>query len=73
MIVTRASLPQSLLRDIIVLLPPYDEQLEIASYLDNYVGDIMKLIGIKKQKILELKNYKKSLIYECISGKMEVE
>lgn len=72
MIVTRASLPQFLLKKIIVLLPPMEEQKKIALYLDNYVGDVSKLIKIKKSKIEELKKLKQSLIYEYVSGKKEV-
>lgn len=73
MIVTRASLPQSLLRDIIVLTPPYEEQVRIATYLDKKIGEIDELILIKEQKIKELANYRNSLIHEFVSGIKEVE
>lgn len=72
MIVTRASLSQALLRKLIVLQPPYDEQIKIANYLDEKIGNINKLIAIKEKKIEELIRFKKSLIYECVTGKKEV-
>jgi type I restriction enzyme S subunit len=53
-------------------LPPLPEQLQIASYLDSKCSDIDSLITIKQQKIEELKEYKKSVIYEYVTGKKEV-
>lgn len=51
---------------------PIEEQQQIADYLDKKCADIDNLISIKQQKIEELKEYKKSLIYEYITGKKEV-
>ena len=52
-----------------VLLPPLDEQQAIASYLDSKCSEIDKLIVVKQQKIEKLKDYKKSVIYEAVTGK----
>lgn len=52
--------------------PPLTEQQAIASYLDKKCSEIDSLIEIKQQKAAELKNYKKSLIYEYVTGKKEV-
>ena len=71
-IVTRASLSQDLLKSLIVLLPPITEQQAIADYLDKKCDEIDKLIAIKQQKIESLKEYKKSIIYEYVTGKKEV-
>ena len=49
------------------------EQQEIADYLDKKCSEIDQLISIKQQKIVELKDYKKSLIYEYTTGKKRVE
>lgn len=49
------------------------EQQEIADYLDKKCSEIDQLIAIKQQKIVELKDYKKSLIYEYTTGKKEVK
>lgn len=55
-----------------VLLPPLDEQERIADYLDNKCTEIDNLISIKLSKIDSLKEYKKSIIYEYVTGKKEV-
>ena len=52
--------------------PPIEEQRQIASYLDSKCSEIDSLIAIKQQKITELKEYKKSVIYEYVTGKKEV-
>lgn len=71
-LVTRASLGQSLLKSMPVLLPPLEEQKEIANYLDAKCAEIDKLIAKKEQLVKELESYKKSLIYEVVTGKREV-
>ena len=55
-----------------IVIPSHDEQQAIASYLDNKCSEIDSLIEIKQQKAEELKVYKKSLIYEYVTGKKEV-
>ena len=57
---------------IFIMLPPLSEQQAIASYLDTKCSEIDSLIAIKQQKIEELKEYKKSVIYEYVTGKKEV-
>lgn len=51
---------------------PLDEQREIADYLDSKCAAIDTLISKKEQFIDELTAYKKSLIYEYVTGKKEV-
>lgn len=53
-------------------IPPKTYQKEIASYLDIECKKIDRLISLKQSKIDSLKEYKKSLIYECVTGKREV-
>lgn len=48
------------------------EQEIIADYLDHKCDQIDKLIALKQQKIEKLQQYKKSLIYEYVTGKKEV-
>ena len=50
-----------------------DEQKEIADYLDVKCAEIDNLISKKEQYITEIENYKKSLIYEYVTGKKEVD
>ena len=54
------------------LLPPLHEQKEIADYLDAKCAEIDSLIAKKEQLVKELESYKKSLIYEVVTGKREV-
>ena len=55
-----------------LLVPSIEEQQTIASYLDAKCAEIDALIAIKQAKIEELKEYKKSVIYEYVTGKKEV-
>ena len=49
-----------------------EEQEEIAAYLDEKCSAIDTLIAKKEQLLSELETYKKSLIYEYVTGKREV-
>ena len=55
-----------------IIIPPLSEQQSIADYLDRKCSEIDELISIKQQKIEKLKDYKKSLIFECVTGKRKV-
>ena len=54
------------------IVPPLDEQQEIAAYLDEKCAAIDSLIASKESLITELEAYKKSIIYEYVTGKKEV-
>ena len=71
-LVTRASLGQDLLKSMPVLVPPKEEQTSIAAYLDKKCGAIESSIEYKQRVIERLTAYKKSLIYEVVTGKKEV-
>lgn len=71
-LVTRASLGQELLKKLPVILPSLEEQEEIVNYLDQKCSAIDELIAKKEQYLSEIENYKKSLIYEYVTGKKEV-
>ena len=60
------------LYSIYCALPPLVEQEEIADYLDAKCAEIDKLIAKKEQLVKEMESYKKSLIYEVVTGKREV-
>lgn len=53
-------------------LPKMPEQLELVAYLDKKCAQIDRLIAIKQEKIEKLEQYKRSLIYEYVTGKKEV-
>ena len=54
------------------IAPPADEQKEIAAYLDILCGQIDSIIADKKKQLDVLDSYKKSIIYEYVTGKKEV-
>ena len=53
-------------------IPPLEEQQAIADYLDKKCAEIDSVIADKKRQLNVLENYKKSLIYEYVTGKKEV-
>ena len=55
-----------------VHLPPYDEQIMIANYLKEKCSRIDAVIAKKEVAINKSTEYKKSLIYEAVTGKLEV-
>lgn len=58
--------------NFVIPVPPHKEQKEIAEYLDKKCAEIDSLITKKEQFLTELDSYKKSLIYEYVTGKKEV-
>lgn len=59
-------------RAIKVVSPPPEEQEEIVKYLDKKCTEIDTLIAKKTTLLEEMENYKKSVIYEYVTGKKEV-
>lgn len=55
-----------------VMIPPYDEQCQIAEYLDYRIKEIDDILSKKEFMISELKAYKKAMIFEYTTGKKEV-
>jgi type I restriction enzyme S subunit len=66
------SISQAILRETTLLLPSVDIQHSITAHLDSKCVDIDSLIAIKQQKIDKLQDYKKSVIYEAVTGKIEI-
>lgn len=69
---TQQNIGMRTLEKLILSVPPLSEQQSIADYLDQRCSEIDELISIKQQKIEKLKEYKKSLIFECVTGKRKV-
>ena len=65
-------LSQEKLQNIWVPLPDLEEQQEIATYIRSKCAEIDKLVVKKEQLVKELESYKKSLIYEVVTGKREI-
>lgn len=59
-------------KSIKVPVPPYVEQCQIADYLDRKCELLDKTIADRNKAIDKLQEYKKSLIYEVVTGKKEV-
>ena len=53
-------------------IPPIQEQQQITDYLDSKCAEIDSIIAEKKQQIETIEEYKKSLIFEYVTGKKEV-
>ena len=66
------SITQAMLSSTFILQPPIEEQQQIASYLDQKCAQIDALISEKQKLHDKITTYKKSLIYEYVTGKREV-
>ena len=55
-----------------LMLPPYEVQLELLEHLDKKCSSIASLISEKEALISDLEAYKKSLIFEVVTGKRQV-
>lgn len=53
-------------------LPSYHEQKAIANFLDQKTAEIDSLISDIQNQIAKLKEYRQSLIYEAVTGKIDV-
>lgn len=65
-------LNQQLIKDAPIVLPPAEEQIKMVDYLDKECEKIDKTISDKKEQLETIKEYKKSLIYEYVTGKKRV-
>ena len=69
---TLPSMTQTNYGNMFLPFPPYQEQEQIVNYIDERCSKIDILIYKKEKIIGELENYKKSMIYEYVTGKKEV-
>lgn len=70
---TRPELGIEGLKNLIVVVPPLDEQRKIAEYLDHQYENIDSIISEKKKQLELIQAQKKSLIYEYVTGKKRVK
>ncbi len=68
----RLKVPKVDLKSLHIAIPPLEEQRSIVLHLNEKSNQIDRLISIKQSKIEKLEQYKKSLIYEYVTGKKEV-
>lgn len=71
-LVTRASLGQDLLKNMVVTIPSTEEQQAIVNYLDEQTQAIDAIIACNDASIQKFKEYRQSIIYEAVTGKIEV-
>jgi len=71
-LVTRASLSQELLKNLPVVIPSYNEQKEIAKFLDIKMNDIDIITNKIKQEISAIKEYREALITDLVTGKRSI-
>ena len=69
---TLPSMTQTSYKDIYIPYPPIDVQNSIALWLDDKMNELDSLIAEKESLINDLEVYKKSLIYEVVTGKRRV-
>ena len=69
---TIANVSLRTVRNLIITWPSNDEQIEISTYLDTKTKEFDDLLARKTEFISELESYKKSIIYEYVTGKKEV-
>lgn len=72
MIVTRASLSQGLLKNMPLVIPPFNDQIRIANYLEEKNNKINLLKNKINKSIDLLESYKDSLISNLVTGKLDV-
>ena len=68
----RWRLPADMFLNFLLPVPPIEEQREIADYLNTHCAQIDALIAEKEALIIDLEAYKKSLIFEVVTGKRRV-
>lgn len=66
------NISQSQYGNIFITIPDLEEQSEITKYLDEKCSSVDALMAKKQQYLTEIENYKKSLIYEYVTGKRGV-
>ena len=68
----RSSLTETDFGALPTIVPPLEEQIEISKYLDDTIEEMNGLISKKEQYLSELEAFKKSFIFEYVTGKKEV-
>lgn len=65
-------LTQESMKEIYLPLPSIEEQIEIADYLDKKIAELNGVVADKEALVADLEAYKKSLIFEVVTGKRKV-
>ncbi|WP_215144563.1 restriction endonuclease subunit S [Exiguobacterium qingdaonense] len=60
------------LKNLSIVLPSKEEQQELLIYIENILKDYNRIIFNQKKQVEKLKEYRQSLIYEAVTGKIDV-
>ncbi|WP_414834447.1 restriction endonuclease subunit S [Bacillus altitudinis] len=69
---TRSRVNLSIIKNLKLPIPSFEEQKEIASYLTLKVSEVNNVIKAVENQIQKLKEYRQALIYEAVTGKIDV-
>ena len=69
---TRPELGIDGLRNLLAVVPPVEKQRDIATYLDHQCTELNSAIATNASMIEKLKEYRQSVIYEAVTGKIEI-
>ncbi|MDO5593091.1 MAG: restriction endonuclease subunit S, partial [Bacillota bacterium] len=70
---TMASVNAEILNNSVIVFPGLDEQQAIATYLDRKCAEIDTILDDKRRQVENMKNHRKSVIYEYVTGKKRVK
>ena len=70
---TRPELGIDGLKNLMVVVPPFEAQKKIAEFLDNRCEQIDAVIQAKQKQLVTINAHKRSLIQECVTGKKRVK
>lgn len=60
------------IKELLIILPPVDEQDEIGAYIDDIAGEYDPAVDLQQQQIEKLKEYKTTLINSAVTGKIRI-
>jgi type I restriction enzyme S subunit len=66
------SITQKMLRDALLIEPSEEEKVSIVSFLDDMCSTTNTIIASNEATIEKLKEYRQSVIYEAVTGKVEI-
>ena len=70
---TQPNISQVIIKNLNCLKVPIEEQKSISDYLDCQCGKVDSILKGKQEQLEKIKQHKKSLIYEYVTGKKRVK
>ena len=69
---TQPNISRQLIKNLTIIIPKFNDQLEIVEFLDKKCSEIDSVISKKERQLDLIKGHRKSLIYEYVTGKKRV-